>query len=92
VPFFTQWFRNAEGDFTVNLAQFKHTATINENPYVEKLADMPLQVGNPTYQLEEGDGEVQEVIYSFIDGGNSKTIDQVTEHSELWTFTHDHGH
>ena len=68
----------------MDLAQFRQTTTINENPYVDKLTDMPLQLDNPTYQLENNNEEVQDVIYSFIDGENNETIDQAAdEHSEL---------
>jgi len=50
-------------DFT----QFNRSATINENPYANKLTEMPLQMKNPTFGLEDDSQEEQEAIYSFID-------------------------
>ena len=63
------------------MAQFRNT--VNENPYVDKLTDMPPQLVNPIYQLENDNVEVQEVIYSFIDGDKNEAIGQAAEHSQL---------
>ena len=58
----------------MDLTQFNRSATVDENPYADKLTEMPLQMQNPTYGLEDDSGEEQEVIYSFIDGNNDETI------------------
>ena len=73
--------RNAEGDFAIDLTQFNRSATINENPYADKLIDTPQQINNPTYGLEDDSKEKQEVMYSFIDRDNDEA--QTANHCEL---------
>ena len=52
-----------------------------ENPYADKLTDMPQQINNPTYGLEDDSREKQEVIYCYIDRDND--VAQTANHHEL---------
>ena len=72
---YLSYFRNAERNIGIDLEDFKQNVTVNENIYVDadELPERPEALDNPQYGLDdnndddEGEGEEQEMIYSFID-------------------------